>query len=466
MSELYRDPITAIEDTLAGDPNVSLVPTRQPFGRILYKRNTRQFWMRVGGPVGVGPFTGVAVWELMGGPGAALGWPKYVVNVAGQQPVTPYQSIQAAIDDAVVDGHGFANPTQVLVFPGTYTETVTAEIGIHIVGFEGCEPRDTVIAGQLVIAPGAAVVGGSLRIANMDIRPSAKPATVISGVGRAAVLLSNCSILGDGREAVTTSNTNVASELILRGCICAKVGAVLAAGTALVRATVGVIGPLILEDGCQVTVDKTTEKAVQSAAFNGTRINGSKIIGRILIQSNSAEVEDCNLTVDAQAAIDLDTASLILTDCTILHTGGVNPGGPTVGGVGSTATYGNVTWLSDRRTAAGVLTQAVRQRGPIPILEISVDTTSNQIEDLVVVDVPIGGPGVTYTLPNLDTVFDGDTTRIVVRSSGPVFGLTVATAVGDFLDLGSNVLLVFPIHAFDRLEYRAQPALNNWVRMA
>ena len=74
VTELYRQPSRTSQDQQLAAPSISAAfpPNTFPFAQIMYLRDKRQFWMRVGGPAGGGVFTGVAAWELIGGPGAAL----------------------------------------------------------------------------------------------------------------------------------------------------------------------------------------------------------------------------------------------------------------------------------------------------------------------------------------------------------------------------------------------------------
>jgi hypothetical protein len=79
---------------------------------------------------------GVMTWELeASGTIAGGGLGKYFVNVAGQEPVTPYTSVNDAIDAMVADGHDAANPGVCWVLPGVYSEgVIVLPAGISIQG--------------------------------------------------------------------------------------------------------------------------------------------------------------------------------------------------------------------------------------------------------------------------------------------------------------------------------------------
>lgn len=85
--------------------------------------------------------TGLAVWKPNGNP-AASEFGAYAVNVAGQQPVVRFTSVQAAMDQAKADGHNAANPATVFILGGSYTENLVLRDGIDLATFGGRAHED------------------------------------------------------------------------------------------------------------------------------------------------------------------------------------------------------------------------------------------------------------------------------------------------------------------------------------
>lgn len=83
------------------------------------------------GPAGAqGPQGVPGLQGPQGDPGVSAA--KYIVATSLANGAT-HTSVNAAIQQAVLDGHGISNQTTVLVRPGTYTENVDLKAGIHIV---------------------------------------------------------------------------------------------------------------------------------------------------------------------------------------------------------------------------------------------------------------------------------------------------------------------------------------------
>ena len=56
-----------------------------------------------------------------------------VGKTVGTQPQTQYTSIQAAINQAVTDGHtSNDNPAFIEIYPGSYTENLSLSPGVHL----------------------------------------------------------------------------------------------------------------------------------------------------------------------------------------------------------------------------------------------------------------------------------------------------------------------------------------------
>ena len=93
-------------------------------------------------------------------------------NIPGYYPVYvggPYASIQAAVDQAVLDGYGDLNPALVQIFPGVFTEDVVMVNGINI---SGVDQLSCVVEGEFsfAIPAGGTPNGSSLKISNLTHR--------------------------------------------------------------------------------------------------------------------------------------------------------------------------------------------------------------------------------------------------------------------------------------------------------
>lgn len=106
-------------------------------------------------------------------------------NIPGYYPVYvggPYPTIQGAIDQAVLDGYGVANPALVQVFPGVYTESdITMQSGISIEGIDKASCR---VNGNFIYNVPAGGTGGAVAttLSTLQItQPLGKSLLEISG---------------------------------------------------------------------------------------------------------------------------------------------------------------------------------------------------------------------------------------------------------------------------------------------
>jgi hypothetical protein len=102
-----------------------------------------------------------------------------------------YQTIQAAIDAAVVDGMTFSNPKIIYVRAGTYTEDLAIAGGSHIIGANAVANNAIIVAVSII---GAHVLGAAGVFYSENIQWQGNGATAqFSGAGAAAIIsLKNC----------------------------------------------------------------------------------------------------------------------------------------------------------------------------------------------------------------------------------------------------------------------------------
>ncbi|MCC7398783.1 MAG: hypothetical protein IT455_17080, partial [Planctomycetes bacterium] len=101
------------------------------------------------GPIGLTGATGAT--GDPGSPGAAAS--RYIVDTTLAFGAT-HTSIQAAIDQAVLDGYGSSTPTTILVRPGSYTGNVALVAGIHLTSAVPGKSFATAILGQVTHTAG------------------------------------------------------------------------------------------------------------------------------------------------------------------------------------------------------------------------------------------------------------------------------------------------------------------------
>lgn len=154
--------------------------------------------------------------------GYSINWQKIsgdggLTSIPGYYPVTQngtYQTVQAAIDQAVLDGFGDANPALVQVFPGIYPDDVNLVNGINIAGVD----QDAcVIEGEFLftIPLGGTPIGTSLSINSLTFKQtlgksSLRVTDVVSG-DQAIIRMEFCTFLS--LNALETSNTIEISAL-------------------------------------------------------------------------------------------------------------------------------------------------------------------------------------------------------------------------------------------------------------
>lgn len=101
----------------------------------------------------------------------------YIVNNSN---AAYYQTVQAAINQAVADGHDETNPANVFIYPGTYTENVMLASGIYLQGItNGRGFISTIVIAGSVTAN--AVATNQFVVQNLEIIPPTGNALILTG---------------------------------------------------------------------------------------------------------------------------------------------------------------------------------------------------------------------------------------------------------------------------------------------
>jgi len=108
-----------------------------------------------------------------------------------------YTSIQDAINAAVADGHtDNSNPAIVEIYPGTYTENVTLNAGVHLKGMGSNIAGDNriVVVGSLTYSLGSGVIDDNIiNIYDIEVNPpDATQALIFSGTSPGRMNIRNC----------------------------------------------------------------------------------------------------------------------------------------------------------------------------------------------------------------------------------------------------------------------------------
>lgn len=157
-----------------------------------------------------------------------------VGNSVGSQPQTQFTSIQAAINQAVADGHtSNDNPAFVEIYPGTYTENVSLAPGVHLIG-QGTKTS----SGPAANGAGAEVsIVGTASYANSNALTRTQNRIILrginftvvngitlalSGTALVEVFIDNCVVQkqtgGDVNPAFQFANTGASSRVRFNDC--------------------------------------------------------------------------------------------------------------------------------------------------------------------------------------------------------------------------------------------------------
>lgn len=431
MTEL-KYPVVLIQDTLgAEDLNTAFRPAAYPAGSLLYLRDAGVVYLRTA-PLGV------AAWTLIGGPDAMSGG--YWVNVAGQLPVTPYTSVQAAVTAAADDGHNASNPAEVFILPGIYTESVTMLPGINLQGFD-----PVTIIGTVTVSLAASA---TCFLQNLTIGGN----LVCAGALIQALVLRDVSVQSTSGNALLWTNTNASSSLVLLGSSSLLTVDALAnalhATTALgittsngfISAGFGNTAMFLGGGGTHrfvgteftgtVSLDTTTNNLFQGCRLATT---GAAVPAVLFANAAAATVREGVVSSEHATTVYAGTGSVTFQG-TVAH--------PGTGGARRAATVTTATEFSPslRQTAATAIAS------PFP----------------VGADVLLVTPGapLIITLPILSSVIEN--TVISVKSTAAVNVVTVTPNAADQIDTGGGGIGRALAADHGTITLLAKPSLNEW----
>jgi len=150
---------------------------------------------------------------------AAVGY-SLTPYIVGKDPTDPYSSIQAAVDQAVLDGATFSTPAVVIVKPGTYTENVSLAVGVNVISLVHEKSYMTKVVGTLTFnsAPGGSVGSKITTWVGIDVTgDGSSPTLQFSGLNPQRLNITNCEINSPGlSQACVSSNTGSGSVLVAK----------------------------------------------------------------------------------------------------------------------------------------------------------------------------------------------------------------------------------------------------------
>jgi hypothetical protein len=127
--------------------------------------------------------------------------------------ITPYTTIQSAIDQAVADGASTATPTTVWIWAGTYTEDLALANGVNLASSSVPNRAAVLIIGNTIYAD-----TGNLSLTNIGFQTSNTAAALsLQSTGAAIVNLQSCFI--DAQAGLGFECTSATTSVLLDGCL-------------------------------------------------------------------------------------------------------------------------------------------------------------------------------------------------------------------------------------------------------
>lgn len=313
--------------------------------------------------------------QLVGGGGTYLSLSPYIVGQIGDTHAG-FTSINAAIGQAVADGHTGTNPANVYIKPGTYVENVIMFPGINLVGFSSgfnasfLDP--SLIPGTEISGLLTASYGGQATIQNITLTANATNAISINGapVLPTVLTLTDCFLTAtNGTTILYASNNAVVS---FWNCNIAQEGGFSffnKSGSSEINfyqcvfdSLTGSVSNNACSDG-QVRLDYcgigTGIILTGTGRLQARHSNFGDPTGLAIDQSslNTTNLEYCNISNSVGPSVNIAGGSLLqLTACTVSAAAS-----PEITGLG-TIEYDH---LFDTNAIAGTVTQVVQTVLPI-----------------------------------------------------------------------------------------------------
>jgi len=198
-----------------------------------------------------------------------------------------FTSIQAAITQAVADGFtDNSNPATIEIYPGTYTEDLTLNAGVHLKGMGAIRNgTDVVVVGTVTLTLAAGALATNItnlfRISVMP--PAGANALVFTGASPGRLNARECVFAGNaagpGALVIQSLNSNASSTLRLTDCIVqtsnALDNAAVSAAGACAFEMYGGQGGINAAGVTGVVAIETSATAVVRIFMNSTAISGS-----------------------------------------------------------------------------------------------------------------------------------------------------------------------------------------------
>lgn len=249
--------------------------------------------------------------------------------IVGKDPLDPFSSIQAAIDQAVLDGASFTDPAVVIVKPGTYVEDVSLAVGVNVVALIYEKSYMTKVTGTLTFNSGAGgSVGSKITTwVGIDVTgDGTNPTLMFYGANPQRLNITNCEINSPGMaSALRMTNVGAGSVLVAKDVNFNQMGSGMLASEA------------ILAEAGKVSLTKVQANAFYHldaiSLVNASQIEGFFVYttGRVVL-GNTASGMLSNLVANAgatEAVVMGSTGSLLLANSISLGftklVGGANP---------------------------------------------------------------------------------------------------------------------------------------------
>lgn len=223
----------------------------------------------------------------------------YVVGPVGQ---ARFQTIQAAIDQAVTDGHGAGNEAMVYILDGTYTEDLTLKDGIWLRAVELGERVASVPTSggvNVVIEGNHTLVSGEVRAWGMRFEGGAGSSTFTysGGAGNKRIQLYGCYVNSVSGQSLLTFATGMPEYLTCYECyLSSNAAAIFTGGTFPV---VQLNDCFAIRSGGAGDIFVLTGGAL--ACIGGRNGDASRIQGRIHVSSGAPSLTIQCYVLDAAA---------------------------------------------------------------------------------------------------------------------------------------------------------------------